>query len=265
MTQYINLSHKMNNNTVRLDSYLSSIGVSARRKIPFVLRAKQIFVNGERVLEPGIRIDPKKDEVTINGKKVYEPRLEYYLLNKPIGIISTVSDDKRRKTVTDLIRTKLRLFPVGRLDKDTSGIIILTNDGDFTNILTHPRYHVPKTYHALIQGPVGSNTVQAFKSGVTLEEGRTAPCEVSIDSQNDKTTLLKIVLYQGWKRQIRRMCEALGLELMVLERIAIGSVKIGNLKMGEYRALTPREIGVLKRAGKKHGASVKKSPHYNKK
>ncbi len=247
-------SHQSTNNTVRLDSYLSSLGVAARRKIPYVLKSKTVLINDVRVDEPGIRLDPKKDTVSINGKKLYEPRLEYILLNKPFGIISSAQDEQRRRTVVDLVRTKSRLFPVGRLDKDTTGLIILTNDGNFTNLLTHPRYHIPKTYLLYIRGFVDSSVLMKFKKGVKLEEGMTAPCEATVQSSREQVTIVKVVLYQGWKRQIRRMCEALNLELVKLERIAIGSVRIGNLKEGEQRKLTPSEIASLTRSAR----SIKK-------
>lgn len=243
-------SHQNTSNTVRLDSYLSSIGVAARRKIPYFLRSQSVLVNNTKASEPGIRIDPKKDEIIINGKKIYEPKLEYILLNKPLGIISSVRDEQRRRTVTDLVKSKSRLFPVGRLDKDTTGLIILTNDGEFTNLLTHPRYHIPKTYRLDIRGVVDSSSVAKFKKGVKLEEGVTAPCEATILSSHERITIVKVVLYQGWKRQIRRMCEALNLELVKLERIAIGSVRIGNLKEGEFRKLTQAEIGSLTKSAK---------------
>lgn len=243
-------SHQDTNNTVRLDSYLSSLGIAARRKIEYILRSHTVLINEVRAKEPGIRIDPKKDEITINGKKIYEPRLEYILLNKPFGIISSARDEQGRKTVTDLVKSRSRLFPVGRLDKDTTGLIILTNDGEFTNLLTHPRYHIPKTYRLDIRGVVDSSIIAKFKKGVKLEEGLTSPCEASIQSSHERITVVKVVLYQGWKRQIRRMCEALNLELVKLERIAIGSVRIGNLKEGEFRKLTTAEISSLIRSAK---------------
>lgn len=238
------------NETIRLDAYLSSQGIGARRKIPYILASQKIMLNDVRVIKPGIRIDPKKDTLTINGKKIYQPHLEYILLNKPLGIISSAKDELRRKTVTDLVRSRNRLFPIGRLDKDTTGLIILTNDGDFANLLTHPRYHVPKTYQLYIQGSVNSMVLKRFRSGVELEEGKTAPCEATILSSNEKVTMVRVVLYQGWKRQIRRMCEKLGLNLTSLERVAIGSVRVGNVQPGQFRLLTPKEIGSLTRSAK---------------
>lgn len=243
-------SHHNTTDTIRLDSYLSSLGVAARRKIEYVLKSKNVLVNEVRATEPGIRIDPKKDQITINGKKVYRPRLEYVLLNKPFGIISSARDEQRRKTVTDLIRSKSRLFPVGRLDKDTTGLIIVTNDGEFTNLLTHPRYHIPKTYRLYVQGIVDSSSVAKFKNGIKLDEGITSKCEATIISSHERMTVVKVVLYQGWKRQIRRMCEVLGWNLVKLERIAIGSVRIGNLKEGEFRNLTEQEIASLQKSAR---------------
>lgn len=232
--------------TIRLNKYLAHHGISARRDIKDVLKAHTVTVNGKKVTEPGIRIDPRKDIVLFDGKKLIMPAFVYYLLNKPRNVVSTVSDEFGRKTVVSLIPTKERLYPVGRLDQNTTGLILLTNDGDLANYLTHPRYHIAKTYRLVIKKNVSEEKLEKFRTGVLLEDGTTAPAQARIVKKDEGKTIIEVVIHEGKKRQIRRMCEALHMDLLELQRIALGPLIIGNLKLGEWRELTSEEVARLK-------------------
>jgi pseudouridine synthase len=232
--------------TVRLDSYLARLGIASRRSIASVLREQQVTLNGNRVKEHGVRINPEKDHIHINGKQVTKPQLLYFLVYKPKGYISTADDEQGRKTVVDLITSPTRIYPVGRLDKDSHGIMLLTNDGDLSNKLIHPKYHVPKTYEVLIRGYIGEYKLNKLRTGVKLYDGTTLPADVKIIKQTNSKTLLQIVLYEGKKRQIRRMCEALELPLIDLKRVKFGTLHLGKLQPGNYRSLTKHELQELK-------------------
>ena len=238
----------MSDTTQRLDKYLAHFGVSSRRNVEELLRSKTVTINGKRVTAPGFRIDTEKDVIVLNGKRIESPKLVYYLVNKPKGIISTVSDEYGRKNVTSLVPKTARLYPVGRLDKETTGLIILTNDGELTNLLTHPRYHVSKVYRLTIKGTINKNQLNAFQNGVQLKDGKTAPAEVNIVNEHRLTSLLEIILHEGKNRQIRRMCEAVRLPLLELSRIKFGPLEIGNIKTGKYRRLTQREVALLRKS-----------------
>ncbi|HVZ67549.1 MAG TPA: pseudouridine synthase [Patescibacteria group bacterium] len=232
------------NDTQRLDKYLANLGVCARRAVEDLLKRESLTINGVRAEEPGIRINPDKDKILLNGKEIKKPKLVYYLLNKPKGVISTTSDEKGRKNVTSLIPTSLRLYPVGRLDKDTTGLILLTNDGELTNHLTHPRYEVHKTYKLTINGRVNEKQLSSLRNGVKLEEGLTHPAEVKVVREGD-ISILEVTIHEGKNRQIRRMCLALGIKLTDLQRIKLGPIEIGNLGVGKYRELTVAELKLL--------------------
>lgn len=234
-------------NTERLDKFLSNRGVTSRRNIKKLLKFSEVTVNGKRVTESGTRIDPLKDTICIEGSKILKSKLVYFLLNKPVGIVSTVSDEYGRENVVSLIDTPFRVFPVGRLDKDTSGLILLTNDGELTHKLTHPKFHVPKTYHLEIQGKITKPQTKAFSKGVLLSDGITQPAKVTV-LQEGRTSVLEVVLHEGRYRQIRRMCETVGIKLLHLTRVAFGPIKLENLDDGEYRVLTSQEIDLLQDA-----------------
>lgn len=209
----------------------------------------QVKVNGQISTQAGILINPEQDQVEVNGK-VIKPQtgLVYLALNKPLGVVSTTADDLHRPTVIDLVKSKARLYPVGRLDEDSSGLILLTNDGQLTNHLTHPSHHISKTYHVVIQGKVSPDQVNLLSTGVYLKEGKTSPAQVKILETSNKKTLLEITIHEGRNRQIRRMCGNLNLDLLELKRISIGSLQLGDLKLGQSRALTDQEISDLKNA-----------------
>jgi 23S rRNA pseudouridine2605 synthase len=236
----------MDNSTQRLDKYLANRGVCSRRDVEAFLSDNDITVNGNRVMEPGTRIDPKEDDIRIHGEEIVQPSFVYFLLNKPKGFISTTSDEYDRKNVIHLIPTKERIYPVGRLDKDTTGLIILTNDGELTNLLTHPRYHVDKTYQLEITGKVTHNQLDKLRKGVLLDDGMTSPAEVVVVSETTSTATLEMKIHEGKNRQIRRMSNAVGIELLSLSRIQFGPISKGDLKEGEYRMLNGQEIKMLR-------------------
>ena len=241
------MEHLNNDNNIRLDRYLSNLGICARRDVKQLLMHQHVTVNGKRVRESGLRIDPRQDDVRVNGVKQRARKLIYFMLHKPKGIISTTSDEYDRQNITSFIPTKERIYPVGRLDKDTTGLILLTNDGDLTNRLTHPKYHIYKVYHLTIRGMVNPAQFKALRTGVLLEDGITAPAKVRVLSQSKNITNLEVTLHEGKNRQIRRMCETVGLHLTDLKRVQFGPIKINNLIKGQYRELTAAEIETLKK------------------
>jgi 23S rRNA pseudouridine2605 synthase len=231
--------------SIRLDKYLANHGVCSRREVKTLLISQNVTINTKRVKESGTRIDPERDSILINGSKIKPLQLEYYLLNKPKGVVSTTSDEKGRKNVVSFITSSQRIYPVGRLDKDTSGLIILTNDGELTNFLTHPRFHIPKVYRLTIKGTITGDQLKAFQTGVLLSDGITSHAETKILEKNDKNSILEVTIHEGRNRQIRRMCEAVGIQLLELKRIAIGSIKIQTLPEGQYRVLSEKEVALL--------------------
>lgn len=210
----------------------------------------QIEVNGSPLKTLGFKIDPVRDKIKIDGKELGQersdrPKTVYIILNKPIGVVSIVADELNRKTMLNFVNIPERVYPVGRLDQESRGLILLTNDGDLAQKLTHPKFHIPKTYEVLIQGMVDIWQLNKLKNGVTLKDGKTAPAEVEVLKEKDNRVLLKIVLHEGKNRQIRRMCAAIKLNLLDLKRIAMGPVELGDLAEGKWRYLTPEEITAL--------------------
>lgn len=232
----------------RLDKYLSHAGVGARRDIKPILKQHEVTVNGKRIKSSGTRINPAKDIVCIDGEQLIRKDFVYYLLNKPIDVISTVSDYLGRNTVVDLIDTTERIYPIGRLDRDTRGLLLLTNDGALTHQLIHPKYHVPKVYLLTIEGQATDAQLAAFKKGVLLRDGITLPAEMSVVQIDETTSVLQVTLHEGRNRQIRRMCKTVGINLLDLQRIAFGPIALGDVKEGEYRELTTEEVEKLKKA-----------------
>ena len=237
----------MADNKIRLQKFLSEAGVASRRKAEVMIDEGRVKVNGVRA-KVGDSVDPKKDIVTVNGKKVkQETNLRYVLLYKPRGFVTTTDDELGRKCVLELVTDiPERIYPVGRLDKNSEGALILTNDGEFANAMMHPSRHVPKTYRVTVRSAVTGEQVDILSTGVELDDGKmTAPADVRVISKEEGRSVLEIVLYEGRNRQIRRMCEAVGLEVARLKRTAIGSVKLGMLPQGKWRDLTEFEIGKL--------------------
>lgn len=229
---------------IRINKFLAESGIGSRRQNEQNIRNGFVTING-RVATLGEFMDPRNDEVKVHGRLVkISHNLIYIALNKPVGVISSVRDEKGRKTVLDLVKVNQRIYPIGRLDFNSSGLILLTNDGDLVLKLTHPRYHLPKKYIVEVKENVQQEQLEKLEKGVRLEGKTTLPTEVKRISKNK----FEIVLYQGLKRQIREMCKALGLNVVTLHRTDIGPLNIGTLKLGEFRYLTNKEIATLKKA-----------------
>ena len=231
---------------VRLQKFLAESGVASRRKSEELIVQGKVKVNG-RVAMIGDKIDPKKDTVTVNGKKIVKTKtFTYVVLHKPRGFITTMSDEKDRKCVAELIKdVDGRVYPVGRLDKDSEGMLLFTNDGAFANAMTHPTKHVPKTYRVTVRPSISEEQITALTQGVIIEDRKTAPAEVRVITKEEGRVVLEIILYEGRNRQIRKMCEEVGLEVARLKRTAIGSIKLGMLKQGAWRHLTEDEVRKL--------------------
>jgi pseudouridine synthase len=232
---------------MRVNKYLASLGIASRRKADEMILAGKVQLNGKILTEVGKQIIPEEDAITVNSKEVGKKIEKVYLmLNKPKGIISTVSDDRGRKTVLDIVTTEPGVFPVGRLDEDSTGLILLTNDGDLAFRLTHPKYEVEKTYRLLVHIKMTTTQMEKLRKGVKLEDGMTAPAKINKIWGTNEETVLEVKIHEGRKRQIRRMCEVLGLPLVELERVAIGSLLLGEMEYGKYRKLSEKEIEGLK-------------------
>ena len=235
---------------VRLQKVLAQAGIASRRACEVLISEGRVEVNSEVVLEQGRRVDPERDAIRVDGARIPPPRRHRYLaLNKPRGVIATMDDPEGRRTIADLLDTRQlrneRLFHVGRLDADSEGLLIMTNDGDLAQRLAHPSYEVPKTYIAEVAGVVSERSLKRLRRGITLEDGPVRPTSVKIVSSAGDKTLLKITLQEGRNRIVRRTMEAVGHPVRRLSRIGIGPVRLGNLKVGEYRELTREELGGL--------------------
>ena len=231
---------------VRLQKFLAESGVASRRKSEELIDQGKVKVNG-RVAMIGDKIDPKKDTVTVNGKKIVKTKtFTYIVLHKPRGFITTMSDEMDRKCVAELIKdVPGRVYPVGRLDRDSEGMLLFTNDGAFANAMTHPTKHVPKTYRVTVRPSITEDQITALTQGVIIDDRKTAPAEVRVVTKEEGRVVLEIILYEGRNRQIRKMCEEVGLEVARLKRTAIGSIKLGMLKQGAWRDLTEDEVRKL--------------------
>ncbi len=232
---------------VRLQKVLAQAGIASRRGAEEVIRQGRVVVNGNVVTELGCKVDPQTDRITVDriAIAVIEAKV-YLLLHKPRFCITTASDPQGRKTVFDFVpELGARLFPVGRLDFDAEGVLLLTNDGPLANRLQHPRYGVNKTYEVEVKGQPDSTALDRLRSGVVLEEGRTAPAEVVVVKSSSRNTRLRIVLHQGWNRQIKRMGEAVGHPVLKIRRVAFGPLRLGGLGPGDSRALKPKEVELL--------------------
>lgn len=236
----------MADNKVRLQKYLSECGVASRRKAEDLIAAGKVKVNGKPATI-GDKIDPKNDTVVVAGKKVRKSKKNtYIMLHKPRGFITTLSDEMGRKCVAQLIEdVGTRVYPVGRLDRDSEGLLLLTDDGEFANSLTHPTHHVPKTYRVTVRPTITEEQITALTTGIEIDGRMTMPSEVRVLEKKEGRVVLEIIIYEGRNRQIRKMCDALGLEVARLKRTQIGSVKLGMLKQGDWRNLTDEEVHKL--------------------
>lgn len=233
---------------VRLQKMLADCGVASRRKSEELIAAGTVKVNG-KIAQIGDKVDPYKDKVFVNGKRVTaaaKPRHRYIMLHKPRGFITTMNDERGRRCVAELIKDiPERVYPVGRLDKDSEGMLLFTNDGEFANLITHPKKDIYKVYRVTIRPGITEEQIITFETGMMLDGRKTAPAEVRVVKKEEGRTVLEIVLREGRNRQIRRMCEMLGLEVARLKRVAIGQVKLGMLKQGDWRDLTADEVKKL--------------------
>jgi 23S rRNA pseudouridine2605 synthase len=228
----------------RLQKVLAQAGIGSRRRCEELIEAGSVTVNGE-IAVLGRRVDPDHDLIEVEGAAVgVRPGSVYYLLNKPIGVITTADDPQGRRTVVDLVPAEPRVFPVGRLDGDTEGLLLLTNDGELTHRLTHPSFGVDKEYLAHVEGMPSRGALRALRDGVELEDGRTAPASASMVGDG----VVKLVIHEGRNRQVRRMCEAVGHPVRRLVRTRIGPLRDVHLRPGEWRELTQDEVRSLERA-----------------
>ena len=232
---------------VRLQKFMAHAGVASRRKSEDIIAAGRVKVNSETVTEMGFKIDPTEDYVEVDGNEIEREKKRYFKLNKPVGVISTASDPKGRKTVVKFVDDiKQRLYPVGRLDYNSSGLILLTNDGKLTHILTHPSFEIEKTYRVIAEGRIAKADIARLETGVELVDGLTAPAKVdNLSYQGDRTKFL-ITIHEGRNRQVRRMCQAVGHEVTDLMRIRFGPIGLDNLEPGEREELKSDELAQLK-------------------
>ena len=239
----------------RLQKYLARCGIGSRRRCEEYIQDGLVSVDGQVVRELGTKIDPDKQEIFFWGKKVsaQDQVLTTVMLNKPAGYVTTSHDQFGRPNVTQLIDIPgVRLYPVGRLDYQTSGLLILTNDGDLTYRLTHPAHQIPKVYDALIAGEITSEEIRRLEKGVVLDDGfKTSPSEVRLVSMRGGNSRIEITIHEGKNHQVRRMAKAVGHPVLRLKRIQEGELRLGTLKEGEYRVLTEKEIRQLQEAGRK--------------
>ena len=238
----------------RLNAFLARSGVASRRGADELIASGAVRVNGRVPPPEGVLVDPDHDRITVSGREVRPVvRHRYVLLNKPLGVITTAKDESDRTTVLDVLGDEgaagHRLFPVGRLDADSTGLLVVTDDGDLAYRLTHPRYKVPKEYVAVVGGSVSSAKLGRLRAGIELEEGPTAPAEVSVlRVLPGPMTELSLVISEGRHRQVRRMLLAVGHRVQSLRRVAFGPLRLGRLKAGGWRVLTDREVDALRRA-----------------
>lgn len=236
----------MTDDRIRLQKYLSMCAVASRRKAEELIAQGKVKVNG-KVAQIGDKVSPKHDTVTVGGRKIVGSKKHYYImLHKPRGYITTMDDEMGRKCVAELVRdVGARVYPVGRLDRDSEGLLLMTNDGEFANHMTHPSKHIPKTYRVTVRPDVTEDMLTAFATGMDIDGRMTAPADAHVIEKQDNRVVMEIVLYEGRNRQIRKMCESLGLEVARLKRTSMGSLKLGMLPPGKWRELKEDEVHKL--------------------
>ncbi len=231
---------------MRLNKFLADCGVGSRRACDKLIADGKVKINGSTVTEMGVCVE-EDDHITVNGKRAVPARKNYYImLHKPKGCVTTVKDELGRKTVMDFVDVKVRLYPVGRLDYDTEGLLILTNDGELANKLTHPKNGVAKVYTARISGILTPAEKSALENGVVIDGRKTAPAEVSVVEGDKHHTRVEITIREGRNRQIKKMFESIGKEVEFLKRVQVGEIRLGGLQRGKYRFLNDKEINYLK-------------------
>lgn len=234
----------------RLQKYLARSGVASRRQAEEMIKSGLVMVNGQTVTEMGLKVDPDRDSIVVSGREVKpEESFVYLLLNKPSGVVTTLKDPEGRTTVAHLLQeVPERVYPVGRLDYETEGLLLLTNDGQLAFRLSHPRFKVPKTYVVKTAGRMDGRSIEKLRRGVMLEDGVTMPAQVKFIKGTGDSTWLELTITEGRNRQVRRMCDAVGHPVLYLQRTRYGPLSLGNLEPGRFRALTPAEVKELKRA-----------------
>jgi len=225
---------------LRVQKIISNAGYCSRRKAEELIRQGEVKVN-DKVIKPGEKADPENDKITVNDREIKIEKRIYLLFNKPVGYITTLDDPLNRKTIFDIINIKERIFPVGRLDNDTSGLLLLTNDGDFANKIMHPRYEIEKTYRVRIDGELKGSDIKKLENGIIIDGKKTCPARITRIKQD----IFDITIHEGRNRIVRKMMSALGYSVLFLERIAIGDIKINVMAPGQYRNLTSNEINNL--------------------
>ena len=236
-------------NSIKLQKYFSDCAIMSRRAAEEEIEKGRVTVNGEKATL-GLRIDPDTDVIIYNGKRILPQNSEknYIILNKPRGILTTLSDEKGRKTVVSLLSgLSNRVYPVGRLDMDSDGLLILTDDGELTNRLTHPRHQIPKIYHVTVAGKPTPEQLTLLRSPLVIDGYRIQPVKTTVIKSDHSSTVLEMTLFEGRNRQIRKMCQAAELKISRLSRVAIGKIGIGSLEVGKWRYLTAEEIDYLKK------------------
>jgi 23S rRNA pseudouridine2605 synthase len=239
---------------MRLNKFIAEAGVASRRKADELIEQGVVRVNGRVVTELGAKVQPARDEVSVKGTPVYiQSQLYYILLNKPKDCITTTSDEKGRRTVMDLIPAEHHVYPVGRLDRNTTGALLLTNDGDLANKLMHPSFNAPKNYIIEVSVKVKPQDIQALRKGIKLEDGMTAPCDAEI-LNSPQGTIIGLTIHEGRNRQVRRMFETLGYDVRKLDRVSFAGLSLSGLRRGAWRYLEENEVRALKNLARKKGA-----------
>ena len=232
----------------RLQKILAKMGIASRRGAEEIILEGRVTING-KVASLGMKADLSKDHIKLDGKLLTKPEPKVYLMiNKPKGVITTLAEEEERPTIKDYLRNiRYRVFPVGRLDFDSEGLLLLTNDGDFAHSILHPSKKIPKTYHVKIKGIIEDEKIEKLRRGIRLKDGVTAPAKVKKLRKAEENCWIEITIYEGKKRQVRRMCEQAGHPVLKLKRIKINGIDIGNLRTGELRYLTPDEVKKIKK------------------
>ncbi|MDQ0149065.1 pseudouridine synthase [Eubacterium multiforme] len=230
----------------RLQKYMAGCGIASRRKCEELILSGRVTVNGKLITELGVKVIPNKDIVKFDGKLISkEENKVYIMLNKPEGYITSLKDEKGRKTILDLVKVKERIFPIGRLDYDSSGLLLLTNDGDIYNKIIHPRVKLDKKYVAVVRGRFSEKEIENFKNGVDIGGYITASSNIKEISFENNISTVEITIHEGKNRQIRKMCSYFNHDVISLKRIAVGKIKLGYLKRGAFRELTKDELDYI--------------------
>ena len=230
----------------RLQKFIASSGICSRRKAEELIKMGKVEINGEIVTELGVKVSGK-ESIVVDGELLKKEDKEYYLLNKPREVITSCSDDKNRKTVVDLIDTDSRIYPVGRLDYDTTGVLLLTNDGEFANIMMHPNNKIDKVYIAKIRGIIKGDSINKLKNGVVVDGRKCEKARVKLRKTNisNNTSTVEITIHEGRNHQVKKMFEAVGFEVLKLKRERVGIFTLEGVPSGKYRKLTPKEVSII--------------------